>query len=142
MAKLLLVGACIYGLYVNLTDPAIALQFPQTCVTPPATVTDITGIDTRDARMKARYTMPDIVQACHAGYVGQGSSPAGECIRLHSSLVNAPPLHANADCVSGVVTVEGLRTVPHADCASGGIRAIETFKTLCPKYSKEIERKD
>ena len=55
---------------------------------------------------------------------------------------NAPPLHANADCVSGVVTVEGLRTVPHADCASGGIRAIETFKTLCPKYSKEIERKD
>jgi hypothetical protein len=36
--------------------PAIALQFPGMCITPPATVTRITGIDTHNARMEARYT--------------------------------------------------------------------------------------
>ena len=47
--------------------PAIALQFPGTCITPPATVTRITGLDTHNARMEARYTLPDIIQACHEG---------------------------------------------------------------------------
>ena len=31
---------------------------------------------------------------------------------------------------------------PHQDCASGGIRAISAFKTLCPSYGGEIELKD
>lgn len=124
--------------------PAIALQFPETCVTPPATVISITGIDTRDARMEARYTLPDIIQACHQGYVDQSLRPPDECIKVHRGLVNSPPLHATADCVAGVVTVEGLRTVlpAHADCASGGFRAIAAFKTLCPSYGGKVERED
>jgi hypothetical protein len=131
-------------LLLFLSTGAFALQFPETCITPPATVTQITGIDTRNATMEARYTLPDIVEACHQGYVDQAERPADECITLHRELVNSPPLHANADCVAGVVTVEGLRTkLPaHADCASGGLRAIAAFKTLCPNYGGQIQRKN
>jgi hypothetical protein len=45
------------------------------------------------------------------------------------------------DCAAGSVTVEGQTThLPaHADCASGGIRAIDT---LCPSYGGQIEIKD
>jgi len=125
-STILVLGGLGFGAF-----PVTALQFPETCVTPPATVTSITGIDTRDARMEARYTLPDIVQACHQGYVDQADRPPDECIKLHRGLVNSPPLHANADCVAGIVTVEGLRTVlpAHADCASAGFRAIAAFNT-------------
>ena len=54
--------------------PAIALQFLGICITPPATVTRITGIDTHNARMEARYTLPDIIQACQEGYASQARS--------------------------------------------------------------------
>jgi hypothetical protein len=128
------------------TLPVIALQFPETCITPPATVTKITGINTRNAKMEGRYTLPDIIWGCHQAYVDQGAwrHRPEDCIRRYHSLVDSPPLHASANCVVGVVTVEGLRTTlpAHADCASGGIRAIAAFKTLCPSYDGEIERKD
>ena len=124
--------------------PAIALEFPETCITPPATVIHITGIDTRNARMEARYTLPDIIQACHQGYVDQSDAPPEVCIARNRHLLQAPLLHANADCVAGVVTVEGLKSrLPvHADCASGGFQAIKAFRTLCPSYGGEIEIKD
>jgi hypothetical protein len=123
--------------------PARSIEFPGTCIKPPATVTNIAGINTRKAMMEGRYTLPDIIQACNQGYVDQGSYPTSkECIKNNRDLVNSPPLHAEADCVAGVITVEGLRTTlpAHADCASGGIRAIAAFKTLCPSYGGEIER--
>jgi hypothetical protein len=123
---------------------ATALQFPGTCISPPATVTHISGINTRNARMEARYTMPDIIQACHEGYVDQTDQPPDVCVTRHRDLINSPPLHARADCVAGVIYVEGLRTIlpAHADCASGGIRAIDAFKTLCPAYGGQVEIKD
>ena len=126
------------------TRLAVALEFPSTCITPPATVTSITGIDTRNARMEARYTLPDIIQACHAGYVDQEAGSTADCIKRHRRDIYGSPLHARADCVAGVVNVEGLETkLPaHADCASGGIRAMAAFKTLCPAYAGEIERPD
>ena len=124
--------------------PVNALQFPGTCITPPATVTRITGIDTRNAGMEARYTLPDIIKACHQGYVDQADAPPNVCIDRHRDLLQAPPLHATADCVAGIVTVEGQRTVlpAHRDCASGGFRAIDAFKTLCPSYGGAVERED
>ena len=133
---------CVLSLV--LSKSAFALQFPESCITPPATVTRITGIDTRNAHMEARYTLPDIVQACHQGYVDQANRSPRECIELHRALINSPPLHATANCVAGVVTVEGVQTILPAipDCAGGGLRAIAAFKTLCPGYSGEIERKD
>lgn len=138
--------ACIASTVIGaLTgSPAMALQFPGTCVSPPATVTKITGVNTQNATMEARYTLPDIIQACHEGYVDQGALPPDECIRKHRGLLESPPLHASADCVAGVVTVEGFRTkLPaYPSCATGGIRAIEAFRSLCPSYSGEIERKD
>jgi hypothetical protein len=109
-------------------------------------VTRIIGINTRNAKMEGRYTLPDIIWGCHQEYVDQGAwrHRPEDCIRRYHSLVDSPPLHASADCVVGVVTVEGLRTTlpAHADCASGGIRAIAAFKILCPSYDGEIERKD
>src|SRR5262249_34453072 len=120
---------CTIGLLISselFHSSATALEFPETCVTPPATVTNITGIDTRNAAMTARYTLPDIIEACHQGYVDQAGAPPEVCINRHRGLMNAPPLHASADCVAGSVNVEGLQTrLPaHADCASGGQRAI------------------
>jgi hypothetical protein len=126
------------------TNPANALTFPETCISPPATVTSITGIDTRHAHMKASYTLPDIIQACHQGYVDQAGAPPNVCVARHRNLLQAPPLHATADCVAGIVTVEGERTVlpAHRDCASGGFRAIAAFKTLCPSYRGAVEREN
>jgi hypothetical protein len=127
------------GVWLAIT-PATALQFPGTCITPPATVTRMTGIDTRDARMEARYTLPDIIQACHEGYLSPGTLSIDDCIRRYRLLTDWPPLHATADCVVGLGNVEGERTVlpAHADCATGGFRAIAAFKTLCPSYGGEV----
>ena len=62
---------------------AIALHFPGMWITPPAIVTRITGIDTHNARMEARYTLPDIIQACHERYVRQGTLSIDDCIRRY-----------------------------------------------------------
>jgi hypothetical protein len=94
--------------------------------------------------MEARYTLPDIIQACDAGYVGQGVQPPDVCIKSNRVLINSPPLHAKADCVAGVIYVEGQRTIlpTHGDCVSGGFRAIDAFKILCPAYGGQVEIKD
>jgi len=76
---------------------------PETGIAPPATVTSITGIDTRDAHMEARYTLPDIIQACRQGYVGQSGAPPNVCIARRRDLLQAPSLHAYADCVAGTI---------------------------------------
>jgi hypothetical protein len=94
--------------------------------------------------MEARYTLPDIIQACHEGYVRQGTLSIDDCIRRYRLLTDSPPLNATADCVAGSVNVEGERTTlpAHTDCATGGFRAIAAFKTLCPSYSGQVERND
>lgn len=146
MRRQFLFAIVLTGAFIGLpqsVQPSFALEFPGTCITPSATVTTITGINTRNARMEGRYTLPDIVQACHQGYVDQANAPPDVCIDRHRNLTNSAPLFASADCVSGLVTVENLRTkLPaHKDCASGGIRAIIAFKALCPSYGGEIEAK-
>ena len=112
-------SSIVVGLTIS-TCPSIALEFPGTCVTPTATVTQITGLDTRNARMEGRYTLPDIIEACYEGYVDQAKFPPNVCIERHGKLTESPPLHASADCVAGFVTVAGLRTKLPAreDCAS------------------------
>jgi hypothetical protein len=93
------------------TLPATALQFPEGCRTPPATVTQITGIDTENARMEAKYTQPDIIYACHAGFVHQGTMKPDECMSsyMEEQILDSPTPHASADCVAGVIIVEGMR---------------------------------
>jgi hypothetical protein len=61
-------------------SPALALEFPGTCISPPATVTSITDIDTRYAKMVAHYTMEDVIAACHEGYVDQSNAAPDVCI--------------------------------------------------------------
>jgi hypothetical protein len=138
--------ALVLAAGVLVISPAVALQFPETsCVTPEATVTSITGIDTRDARMVGRYTLPDIQEGCYQGWVDQGGSvPPAHCVEVHLNLLHAPPLHASADCIAGTLTFEGRRfRMPVSNnCASGGIYAIKAFKTLCPNYGGKIESDD
>jgi hypothetical protein len=126
------------------SSPAIALEFPGTCITPSATAISIIGIDTRNAKMKARYTMADVIAACHQGYVDQANAPPGVCIARHKRLLNSPPLYATADCVAGTIMINGSsKNMPmHADCVSGGFQAITSFKTLCPSYGGQVELQD
>ena len=51
---------------------ASGAELQQSCVKPPATVVEITGVNTTHARARAKFTEPDIVKACHEGYVHQG----------------------------------------------------------------------
>jgi hypothetical protein len=106
---------------------------------PPATVTRIAGIDTHNARMEARYTLPDIIQACHEGYVSQGTLSIDDCIRRYRLLTDSPPLNATADCVAGSVNVEGERTTlaVHTDCATGGFQAIAALKLSAARSSPQ-----
>lgn len=58
-------------------------ELQESCVRPPATVIEIIGVNTEHARARARFTEPDIVKACHEGYVNQRSNWSPEdCIRL------------------------------------------------------------
>jgi hypothetical protein len=141
--RLMICSILAVGLATSIR-PSIALEFPRTYITPSATVTQISGVDTRNARMEGSYTLPDIIEACHEGYVDQADLAPNICIERHTKLTEAPPLHANADCVAGIIIVEGLRTKLPAreDCASGGMRAIAAFKSLCPSYGGELKLKD
>jgi hypothetical protein len=124
--------------------PSMAMEFPGTCTTPSATVTQITGINTSNARMQGQYTLPDIIKACREGHVEQSDLPNNICIERYSQLTYSPPLLASADCVEGWVNVQGQQTkLPtREDCASGGTRAISAFQTLCPSYGGDIWLKD
>ena len=57
--------------------------------------------------MEARYTLPDIIQACHER---QGTLSIDDCIRRYRLLTDSPPLNATAGCVAGSVNVEGYNT--------------------------------
>ena len=95
--------------------------------------------------MEARYTLPDIIQACHQGYVDQAGAPPNVCIARHKDLLQAPSLHAYADCVAGTVKVEDddeIKLPVYPACANGGIRAVAAFKTLCPSYGGKIESEE
>ena len=57
-------------------------ELQRSCIEPPATVIEITGVNTKHARATAKFTEPDIVKACHEGYVNQGGDASPEeCIR-------------------------------------------------------------
>ncbi|TPM04525.1 hypothetical protein [Mesorhizobium sp. B2-3-10] len=120
---------------------ALGAELQRSCIEPPATVIKITGVDTRHARALAKFTEPDIVQACHEGYVNQGgyASPE-ECIRATKASLLGHGVAAEANCSSGIIKLGQMsfKMPVENNCASGGIFAGPAFKMLCPRYRGRI----
>ena len=130
--------------FIAFTATAWGAELQESCVRPPATVIDITGVNTTHARARARFTEPDIVKACHEGYVNQKSdwSPQ-DCISQTTVEVLGHEISADADCSHGTLRLGSLplfKMPVHADCASGGILAVPAFKMLCPSYRGRVEK--
>ena len=64
--------------FTALAATAWGAELQESCVRLPATVIEIIGVNTAHARARAKFTEPDIVKACHEGYVG--SSPSQCCV--------------------------------------------------------------
>jgi hypothetical protein len=79
-------------------------ELQRSCIEPPATVIEITGVNTKHARATAKFTEPDIVKACHEGYVNQGgyASPE-ECIRQTKAELFGDAIRAEANCSKGTI---------------------------------------
>lgn len=125
-----------------ISGPALGAELQRSCIEPPATVTEITGINTKRARAKAKFTEPDIVKACHEGYVAQGSYPSPEeCIRETKAELLGDTLSAEANCSRGTLKLGEMSFKMPVDgnCASGGIFAAPAFRMLCPKYPGRVE---
>jgi hypothetical protein len=119
-------------------------ELQESCLQPPATVIELTGINSSHARARAKYTEPDIIKACHEGYVYQRGWSPEECIRQTKLDLLGHEISAEANCAQGTLRLEGLgrllfKMPVHGDCATGGIFAVPTFKMLCPQYRGRIE---
>jgi hypothetical protein len=119
-------------------------ELQESCVRPPATVIEITGVNTPHALATAKFTEPDIVKACHEGYVNQRSDwPPEDCIREMKLEILGHEISAEANCAQGTLRLGSLplfKMPVHADCASGGIFAVPTFKMLCPQFRGRVEK--
>jgi hypothetical protein len=119
-------------------------ELQESCIRPPATVIEVAGVNTAHAVGRGKFTEPDIVKACHDGYVDQNPnwSPE-ECIRQMNLEILGHELRAEADCGRGTLRL-GSRPVfqmpVHPDCASGGIFAAPAFTMLCPGYRGKVEK--
>lgn len=116
-------------------------ELQRSCIEPPATVIEITGINTKHARATAKFTEPDIIKACHEGYVNQGgfASPE-ECIRQTKADLLGNAIRAEANCSKGPIKLGQMsfKMPVENNCASGGIFAAPAFTMLCPKYRGKV----
>ncbi len=116
-------------------------ELRRSCLQPPATVIEITGVNTKHARATAKFTEPDIIKACHEGYVNQGAyaSPE-ECIRQTKADLLGDAIRAEANCSTGTIILGQMSfKMPVGDnCATGGIFAAPAFTMLCPKYRGKV----
>ena len=116
-------------------------ELQRSCIEPPATVIEIIGVNTKHARATAKFTEPDIVKACHEGYVAQGgyASPE-ECIRQTKADLLGDAIRAEANCSKGTIKLGQMsfKMPVETNCASGGIFAAPAFTMLCPKYRGKV----
>jgi hypothetical protein len=125
----------------GLSSTLLAAELQRSCIEPPATVIEITAINSKHARAKARFTEPDIIKACHEGYVAQGGyGSAEECIRQTTKELLGDTLNAEANCSKGTLKLGSMSFKMPVDenCASGGIFAVPTFTMLCPEYPGKL----
>ncbi|MBZ9748281.1 hypothetical protein LB516_23910 [Mesorhizobium sp. CO1-1-7] len=121
--------------------PTWGAELQRSCVEPPATVIEITGVNTKHARAVAKFMEPDIIKACHEGYVNQGgfASPE-ECIRQTKADLLGDAIRAEANCSKGTINLGHMSfKIPlENNCASGGIFAAPAFTMLRPKYRGKV----
>ncbi|MBZ9884800.1 hypothetical protein LB535_20850 [Mesorhizobium sp. CA10] len=129
------------GLALLTATGASGAELQRSCIEPPATVIKIAGVGTKHARATAKFTEPDIVNACHEGYVNQGgyASPE-ECIRDTKASLLGHAIDAEANCSRGTIKLGQMsfRMPVENNCASGGIFAASAFTMLCPRYRGRI----
>ncbi|MER9452046.1 hypothetical protein [Mesorhizobium sp. M0254] len=109
---------------------ALGAELQRSCLEPPATVIELTGVNTKHARARARFSEPDIVKACHEGYLDQGSFSSPEkCIRETKVGLLGDELSAEADCSRGTLRLGDMtfKMPVEENCASGGIFAAPAF---------------
>ncbi|MBZ9810724.1 hypothetical protein [Mesorhizobium sp. ESP-6-2] len=125
----------------SLAAAAAGAELQRSCIEPPATVIEITGVNTKHARAVAKFTEPDIITACHEGYVNQGgyASPA-ECIRETKANLLGDAIRAEANCSKGTIKLGQMsfRMPVENNCVSGGIFAAPAFTMLCPGYRGKV----
>ncbi|RUV71548.1 MAG: hypothetical protein EOR26_25675 [Mesorhizobium sp.] len=125
----------------SLATAASGAELQRSCIEPPATVIEITGVNTKHARAVAKFTEPDILKACHEGYVNQGgyASPA-ECIRETKGSLLGDAIRAEANCSKGTIKLGQMsfKMPVENNCASGGIFAAPAFRMLCPQYRGKV----
>lgn len=128
--------------FVLIAGSAKALHFPESCRTPGGIVTGIYDLDSEKALMVGQHTLPDIIWSCTEGHVHQGVMKTSDCIAAYIEMggFDHNSLYAQADCMKGTVTVNGLLTVfPISPaCANGGGQAIKAFELLCPNSDLKL----
>lgn len=136
-ARAIVLAAC-FSSSVTATSGA---ELQRSCIEPPATVIEITGVNTKHARAAAKFTEPDIIKACHEGYVAQGSygSPE-ECIRQTKADLLGHIIRAQANCGTGTIKLGQMsfKMPVENNCASAGMFAAPAFTMLCPSYRGKI----
>ncbi|TJV02813.1 MAG: hypothetical protein E5Y12_18805 [Mesorhizobium sp.] len=130
--------AASFSLFVAAASGA---ELQTSCIEPPATVMKITGVNTIHARADAKFTEPDIIKACHEGYVSQGgySSPE-QCIRQTKADLLGHAIRAEANCIRGTIKLGQMsfKMPVENSCVSGGIFAAPAFRMLCPRYRGKL----
>ncbi|MCA0013409.1 hypothetical protein LB561_21345 [Mesorhizobium sp. B292B1B] len=125
----------------SLATGASGAELQRSCIEPPATVIEITGVNTKHARAVAKFTEPDITKACYEGYVNQGgyASPE-ECIRETKATLLGDAIGAEANCGKGTIKLGQMsfKMPVENNCASGGIFAAPAFRMLCPGYRGKV----
>lgn len=123
-----------------LATNAWALDYPSTCRGPGAVVTDISGEDSRFARMTAKVSPVDATQFCKGEYA-TGSSMS-KCVADMTRSTRT----SQANCFAGTLTNamgSGYRATykfPIAPtCGGDNQQAIAIFKMLCPSFKGEVE---
>ncbi|RUW26566.1 hypothetical protein EN858_22135 [Mesorhizobium sp. M4B.F.Ca.ET.215.01.1.1] len=135
-------SAIIFAIgFLAFAASAPGAELQRSCIEPPATVIELTGVNTKHARAKAKFSEPDIVKACHEGYVAQGTFSSPEkCIRETKVTLLGDEISAVANCSKGTLRLGEMTFKMPVDenCASGGIFAAPAFTVLCPKYRGRI----
>jgi hypothetical protein len=151
--------------FLFITADAHALKFSGGCRGARATVTEITGINSRRARVTAKHTRADAITYCeYLFYHSQPRPPGAKPSAFEVSACadkfmreekdNTSVYRAEADCRAGTITLifTALPTdTPEqslnyklpisSTCAGNGQQAVDVFRMLCPAYRGQIEMK-
>ena len=110
-------------------------RYPFVCRSVGATIFEISGQNSSDAKMSGLTTMSDIELACEDGSVTQGTMNKEQCVHhFRSQGLLHDEFSASADCRTSTVTIDGhtSKLTDEISCSNGNLHTIEAIKLLCP----------